>query len=90
MFTEMGLDAFAERSRRELKAAGGSPAGDGRQSTTELTSQEAQIGRLARDGLSNAEIGGRLFISPRTVEYHLRKIYTKLGITSRTALPSHL
>jgi len=90
MFTAMGLDAFAERARRELTATGGNPAANGHRSADALTPQEAQIARLARDGLSNAEIGSRLFISPRTVEYHLRKVYAKLGVTSRTALPQIL
>ncbi|MFJ9535782.1 AAA family ATPase [Streptomyces sp. NPDC101225] len=87
MFEEMGAAAFADRAARELRAAGGTarrrtaPAGD-----VELTAQEAQIARLARDGLSNPEIGTRLFISARTVQYHLRKVFTKLGITSRGQL----
>jgi DNA-binding CsgD family transcriptional regulator/tetratricopeptide (TPR) repeat protein len=84
LFVGMGFQAFAARSLRELKATGGSTASAG---DSDLTSREAQIARLARDGLSNTEIGGRLFISPRTVEYHLRKIYTKLAISSRTELP---
>ncbi|MGY4653012.1 AAA family ATPase [Mycobacterium sp. URHB0021] len=87
LFVSMGFEAFAKRSLRELKATGGSAAAAGEESTGELTSREAQIARLARDGLSNTEIGGQLFISPRTVEYHLRKIYTKLAISSRTELP---
>ena len=56
----------------------------------ELTAQEAQIARLARDGLSNPEIGARLFLSPRTVEWHLKKVFTKLGIRSRQELASAL
>jgi DNA-binding CsgD family transcriptional regulator/tetratricopeptide (TPR) repeat protein len=87
LFVAMGFEAFAKRSLRELKATGGNAAATGDESASDLTSREAQIARLARDGLSNTEIGGRLFISPRTVEYHLRKIYTKLAISSRTELP---
>jgi DNA-binding CsgD family transcriptional regulator len=90
LFTAMGLEAFAERTGRELKATGGKATSTGRHPTPEMTPQEAQIARLAREGLSNAEIGSRLFISPRTVEYHLAKVYQKLGITSRMALPQIL
>ncbi len=91
MLEAMGVAAFAERARRELRAAGGTV----RKRTAaarheELTAQEAQIARLARDGLSNPEIGTRLFISARTVQYHLRKVFTKLGITSRSQLDSVL
>jgi DNA-binding CsgD family transcriptional regulator len=86
MFEVMGIKAFAERARREL----GAPRETARSRTVEvrneLTVQEAQIARLAREGLSNPEIGSRLFISPRTVEYHLGKVFTKLGITSRGQL----
>jgi DNA-binding CsgD family transcriptional regulator len=87
MLEAMGVAAFAERARRELRAAGGTV--HKRKVATrheELTPQEAQVARLARDGLSNPEIGTRLFISARTVQYHLRKVFTKLGITSRSQL----
>lgn len=89
-----GMRAFADRARRELAAVGETLPGDddraGRRrigrADAELTPQEAQVARLARDGLSNPEIAARLFISPRTVQYHLRKVFTKLGIRSRTQL----
>jgi DNA-binding CsgD family transcriptional regulator len=88
MFEVMGMGAFAERARLELQSTGEaartrSPApGTG----GALTAQEAQIARMARDGLSNPEIGARLLISARTVQYHLRKVFAKLGITSRNQL----
>ena len=87
MFVTMGMSAFAERARREL-TAGGDNAEEGirRSDDQQLTAQEAQVARLARDGLSNAEIGARLFISARTVQYHLSKVFTKLGISSRNHL----
>ncbi|MEU9522780.1 AAA family ATPase [Streptomyces sp. NPDC048224] len=87
MLEGMGLEAFAERAARELRAAGGSA--QPRAVATrheELTAQEAHIARLARDGLSNPEIATRLFISSRTVQYHLRKVFAKLDITSRSQL----
>jgi DNA-binding CsgD family transcriptional regulator len=86
----IGMDAFAERARRELLAAGGSARRRAAAARVELTAQEAQIARLATDGLSNAEIGARLFLSPRTVQYHLGKVFTKLEITSRNQLSSVL
>jgi DNA-binding NarL/FixJ family response regulator len=87
MLTASGLEAFAGRAARELLAAGEAARSDGAQGATgALTPQEAQIARLARDGLSNPEIGARLFISPRTVEYHLHKVFTKLEISSRNQL----
>ncbi|RZU01884.1 regulatory LuxR family protein [Kribbella rubisoli] len=89
-FESMGMAAFAERARRELKAAGGTARKRVVPAQSELTAQEAQIARMARDGLSNPEIGTRLFISARTVQYHLRKVFTKLGITSRSQLPQVL
>jgi DNA-binding CsgD family transcriptional regulator len=91
MFEAMGVAGFAERTRRELRAAGGTVQKRTAASRDdELTAQEAQIARLARDGLSNPEIGTRLFISARTVQYHLRKVFAKLGITSRSQLASML
>jgi DNA-binding CsgD family transcriptional regulator len=90
MLATMGMAGFAERARRELVATGetvrkrtaGAPDG--------LTAQEASIARLARDGLTNPEIGAQLFLSARTVEWHLRKVFTKLGIGSRRELPAAL
>jgi DNA-binding CsgD family transcriptional regulator len=82
----MGVEAFAGRARRELLATGETVRKRTLETRGELTAQEAQIARLARDGLSNPEIGIRLFISPRTVQYHLRKVFIKLDIRSRTQL----
>ena len=86
MLARMGLEAFAERARRELQATGETVRRRADEARGELTSQEQQIARLAREGLSNPEIGARLFLSPRTVEWHLRKVFTKLGLTSRKQL----
>jgi DNA-binding CsgD family transcriptional regulator len=92
MFTQMGAEAFAERARRELLATGETVRARTLETGDELTAQEGQIAQLARDGLSNPEIAARLFISPRTVQYHLRKVFAKLHISSRNqlhgALPS--
>jgi DNA-binding CsgD family transcriptional regulator len=86
MFTAMGVEAFAERAARELTATGETARRRIVETRGELTAQEAQIARLARDGLSNPEIGARLFISPRTVQYHLGKVFAKLDIRSRNEL----
>jgi DNA-binding CsgD family transcriptional regulator len=89
MLDEIGMEGFAERARRELLATGeaaGKRAVQPARGGTPLTSQEAQVARLARDGLSNPEIGARLFISARTVQYHLSKVFAKLGISSRGQL----
>jgi DNA-binding CsgD family transcriptional regulator len=86
LFAAMGMEAFAERARRELSATGEKLRRRTAETRDMLTPQEAQIARLARDGLSNPEIGARLFLSPRTVEWHLKKVFAKLGITSRRAL----
>ena len=88
LLSDIGMEAFAERARRELAATGETarrrtaPAVGGQ----ELTAQEAQVAQLARDGLSNPEIGARLFISTHTVQYHLTKVFAKLGISSRNQL----
>jgi len=86
MFTAMGMDGFAERTRRELLATGATVRQRTADATEQLTEQEALIARRARDGLSNPEIGAQLFISARTVEWYLRKVYAKLGISSRRQL----
>jgi DNA-binding NarL/FixJ family response regulator len=86
VFSRMGADAFAERARRELSATGETVRKRTVETLDTLTTQEAQVARLAADGRTNPEIGAELFISPRTVEYHLRKVFTKLGISSRKEL----
>ncbi len=86
MLDAMGMEGFAERARRELLATGETARKRTVQATVELTAQEAQVARLARDGLSNPQIGARLFISTRTVQYHLGKVFAKLGISSRAQL----
>jgi DNA-binding CsgD family transcriptional regulator len=86
MFADMGLDAFAARTRGELVAAGATVREPTRGAQDELTPQEAHIARLARSGLSNPEIGAQLLLSARTVEWHLRKVFAKLGISSRRDL----
>jgi DNA-binding CsgD family transcriptional regulator len=90
LYSAMGAGGFAERAARGLRAAGESAHRPAANPSGPLTAQEAQIARLARDGLSNAEIGARLFISPRTVEYHLRKVFGKINIRSRRELAAAL
>jgi len=86
LFTAIGMEAFAERARKELLATGERTRRRSPETRDQLTAQERQVAELARDGLSNAEIGARLFLSPRTVEWHLSKVFAKLGIDSRRAL----
>ena len=87
LFTTMGIEAFAERARRELLATGDTVRKRTVQTASELTAQEAHIARLAVGGRTNVEIGAQLFLSTRTVEWHLGKVYTKLGVGSRRELP---
>ena len=86
ILSAMGIEGFAERARRELLATGETVRKRTVDTATELTAQEACVARLVVDGLSNPEIGARLFISPRTVQYHLRKVFQKLEVTSRSQL----
>ncbi|HEX9527475.1 MAG TPA: helix-turn-helix transcriptional regulator, partial [Streptosporangiaceae bacterium] len=86
MLEAIGMEAFAERARRELIATGETVRKRTVETLDQLTAQETLIARLARDGLSNPEIAAQLFLSARTVEWHLRKIFTKLGIGSRRKL----
>jgi DNA-binding NarL/FixJ family response regulator len=93
MLESMGMAAFADRARHELLATGETARSRSLPTANDLTSQEALIARLARDGMTNPEIASRLFISARTVQYHLRKVFAKLDITSRSqldrVLPQH-
>jgi DNA-binding NarL/FixJ family response regulator len=82
----MGMAAFGERAARELRATGETARRRSVETSGQLTAQESQIAQFARGGLSNPEIGTRLFISPRTVQYHLHKVFTKLDISSRNEL----
>ena len=90
MLTETGMEAFAERARRELLATGETVRKRAPETLDELTPQELQIAQRAAAGQTNPEIGAHLFLSPRTVEWHLRKVYGKLGVASRKQLRSAL
>jgi DNA-binding CsgD family transcriptional regulator len=89
-FTSMGAQGFAERARRELVATGEKVRKRSGDTQADLTPQEAEIAQLARDGLTNAQIGAQLFIGARTVEWHLRKVFGKLDIGSRRELDGAL
>ena len=82
----MGAGAFAERARRELAAAGATALTRATESPSQLTAQEGTVARLAAAGATNTEIAAELFISPSTVDYHLRKVFRKFGIASRRQL----
>jgi DNA-binding CsgD family transcriptional regulator len=90
LFTQFGMEAFAERARVELEATGEHARNRTVETSDQLTAKETQVARLASDGLSNSEIGAQLFISPKTVEYHLHKVFNKLDIRSRNQLPGVL
>ena len=90
MFNEMGVFHFAKRARSELLAAGGQGTVTGRHAQVALSAQEARVASLASEGLTNPEIGSRLFLSPNTVDYHLRKVFRKLGIKGRAQLHESL
>lgn len=89
-FEAMGAAGFAVRSAAELRAAGGHVSGPSAENRAGLTAREEQIARLAAEGRSNYEIGAQLFVSPRTVEYHLHKVFAKLGISARIELEAAL
>jgi DNA-binding CsgD family transcriptional regulator len=90
MLADMGAEAYAERARRELLATGETVRKRTVETLDELTPQEVQVARLAADGQTNPEIGAQLFLSPRTVEWHLTKMFGKLGISSRKELRAAL
>jgi DNA-binding NarL/FixJ family response regulator len=90
MFADIGMAGFAGRTRDEMLAAGASPRKQRHEPRDDLTPQEEQIALLARDGLTNAQIGAQLFLSPRTVEWHLHKVFGKLGVDSRSGLDAAL
>ena len=90
LLTSIGMEAFAERARRELLATGETVRKRTVETLDELTPQELQVARLAAGGRTNAEIGAQLFVSPRTVEWHLSKVFGKLGVSSRKELRAAL
>jgi DNA-binding NarL/FixJ family response regulator len=90
MFTDFGMEAFAERARVELEATGERARSRTVETLDDLTPQESEISRLAAQGHTNREIAAQLFISSSTVEYHLRKVFRKLGVKTRTQLANRV
>ena len=90
LFVALGLEGFAQRAAHELRATGATPRKRTPTARDQLTTQERRIARLAADGLSNPAIAAQLFLSPKTVEFHLHKVFTKLGIGSRVQLATAL
>jgi len=90
LFTDFGMEGFAERARIELRATGEHARARSVETSNELTAQEAQISQLVAEGATNNEIAAQLFITPRTVEYHLHKVFRKVGVKSRTQLALHV
>jgi DNA-binding CsgD family transcriptional regulator len=90
LFSDFGMEGFAERARVELAATGGHARKRSVETSNELTPQEAQISQLVAEGATNNEIASQLFITPRTVEYHLHKVFRKVGVKSRTQLARHV
>jgi len=90
LFTDFGMEGFAERARVELRATGEHARARSVETSNQLTPQEAQIAQLVAEGATNNEIASQLFITPRTVEYHLSKVFRKVGVRSRTQLARHV
>ena len=86
MFEQLRVSRWEERARSELRASGETTHKPDPSSRDRLTAQELQIARMVASGMSNPDVAGQLFLSPRTIDYHLRKVFTKLGITSRAEL----
>jgi DNA-binding NarL/FixJ family response regulator len=85
-FEDLGAEPWAERARQELRASGATARRRDPSTVVDLTPQEVQVARLVRQGLSNRDIAAQLFVSPRTVDFHLRNVFAKLGVSSRTEL----